>query len=739
MSFTLRSYQEESVKIGVDFFHNKKEKKNGLIILPTGSGKSVVIANIAGQTEGKKIILQPSKEILEQNFQKYTRYGYRAAIYSASAGVKKIDDVTFATIGSIINKRHLFEEVSSIIIDECFPPGTLIDGTPIEQLQPGILVRSFNHNTGSVELKPVVRLFKNVSKTSLVKVILSGGASFVCTSNHPVYTRERGYISAGLIQGLTVIQHEQEEDISLYGLRERMQAAQSQQKKHLLQRGMYTALQGGEERKGGNQLLKVREGDDSSGLFNAKLQEDREGILFKRVRQSCSVGISCGSWALGQEQSRMEEESIRSNEGEEPHVDTGYNREYGGGDEGKNFYRQRWQWPAYQTADDPSLGNSLSNGVRDRYRAGEGFVPVSTKLLQGGFGVGGKADSHRGGWRIPQAKEVEVSGQEEDGNIRGARVESIEVYEPGSRCEREALREKDYVYNIEVADNHNYFVANTLVHNCHLVNPEEGMYHKFIKSYDKVKVLGLTATPYRLASGVDGAQLRFLNRTSPRIFNKVLYYVQNDTLFNAGHLAPLEYFANNVIDRSKLQTNSTGADFTDSSLRAYYRQINMPAHTIRYANRLLARRNSLLVFCSLISEAEEVSKGVPGSVMISGETDATTRARILTQFKAGKIRCVVNVGVLTTGFDYPELEAVLIARSTMSLALYYQIIGRVMRPFTYPDGRKKTGLIMDLGGNVDLFGKIETMRIYQNDKGLFSIWNNGRQLTNTPFQKTIAV
>jgi DNA repair protein RadD len=276
---------------------------------------------------------------------------------------------------------------------------------------------------------------------------------------------------------------------------------------------------------------------------------------------------------------------------------------------------------------------------------------------------------------------------------------------------------------------------NIILDECHLVNPEEGMYHSFIKTLDHCKVLGLTATPYRLTSGFDGAMLKWLTRTSPRIFNKVLYYVQNDVLFNAGHLAKLEYYNFNKIDRTMLQVNSTGTDFTESSLRSYYRQIDIPGITIEYANRILAKRKSLLIFCSLIEEANKVAKGVPGSVVITGDTDKSLRGKILAQFCAGTINCVINVGVLTTGFDYPSLEAVLIARSTMSLALYYQIVGRVMRPYTYVDGTKKVGWIIDLGGNVPFFGKIETMQIKQNEKGLYSIWNNGRQLTNVTLSK----
>ncbi|MDF2381348.1 DEAD/DEAH box helicase [Nostoc ellipsosporum NOK] len=288
-----------------------------------------------------------------------------------------------------------------------------------------------------------------------------------------------------------------------------------------------------------------------------------------------------------------------------------------------------------------------------------------------------------------------------------------------------------------VAKKHHLFkeFRNILIDECHLVNSEAGMYSDFIRSIPNARVLGLTATPYRLSTGDGGAMLKFITRTRPKIFNRCIYYVQNDVLFNEGHLAPLNYYKFDVVDRSRLELNSSGTDFTDSSVRNYYRQINMPRLTINYALRILEKRNSLLVFCSLIEEAEVVVKGIAGAVLLTGKTDSSTRSRILAQFIAGKIRCVVNVGVLTTGFDYPGLDAVLISRSTMSLAQYYQIVGRVMRPFTYADGTKKTGWVVDLGGNIDLFGKIETMRIMEDDRGRMFISNNGRQLTDVAFKK----
>lgn len=288
-----------------------------------------------------------------------------------------------------------------------------------------------------------------------------------------------------------------------------------------------------------------------------------------------------------------------------------------------------------------------------------------------------------------------------------------------------------------VAKKHHLFreYNNIIIDECHLVNANGGMYLDFINAVDDSKVLGLTATPYRLTSTMEGAMLKFLTRTRPKVFNKVLYYVQNKVLFDAGYLAKLEYYKFNVIDRSMLRTNSTGTDFTEQSLRSYYRKINMPQITIGYANRLLAKRNNLLVFCSLIEEARAVVAAIPGAEMLTGDTKPKERDDILSRFKAGKLRCVVNVGVLTTGFDYPGLEVVLIARSTMSLALYYQIIGRVMRPYKYPDGTEKVAWVVDLGNNFGYFGKIETMEITETSTGLHTIVNNGRQLTNVIFQK----
>lgn len=116
----LRPIQEESVRIGLDYF-NGKSKDPSVLVLPTAYGKSLVISNIANQLDEKTIVFQPSKELLEQNFSKLVALGGHASIYSASVGKKEIGKLTYATIGSVKKLGQDFRDygVKYVIADEC--------------------------------------------------------------------------------------------------------------------------------------------------------------------------------------------------------------------------------------------------------------------------------------------------------------------------------------------------------------------------------------------------------------------------------------------------------------------------------------------------------------------------------------------------------------------------------------------------------------------------------------------
>jgi DNA repair protein RadD len=267
-----------------------------------------------------------------------------------------------------------------------------------------------------------------------------------------------------------------------------------------------------------------------------------------------------------------------------------------------------------------------------------------------------------------------------------------------------------------------------IIDECHLVNSSEGMYAKFLSIMKDAKIIGLTATPYRLSSSSFGSELKFLTRTREKVFKQIISLVQNDYLFKAGHLAKLKYYEPFKMDVNKLKVNSTGSEYTDDSMKKYFNEINFEDTVAHYAERVLAKRKNLLVFTRFIWESEYVKKKLGKCCeVVTGDTPKKEREKILSDFKSGKIKVVCNVGVLTTGFDFPELEAVLICRPTMSLSLYYQMVGRSIRPHA----EKDEAWIVDLCGNIDRFGKVEDLKICFNEKNLPAVFSNGRQLTNT--------
>lgn len=270
-----------------------------------------------------------------------------------------------------------------------------------------------------------------------------------------------------------------------------------------------------------------------------------------------------------------------------------------------------------------------------------------------------------------------------------------------------------------------------IIDECDTVNAKGGQYERFIKNLG-AKVCGLTASPYRLSTdGWGGSQLKFLTRTRPRIFDKLIYYTQNRDLFNQGYLCKLKYYSIPGVDADKIKSNSTGAEYDEKSLQSYYETINFPASIVRVVSSLMRVRKNVLIFTRFINEAQYLADTVPGVRIVTGETPTKERKQLLSDFKAGKVKAVANVGVLTIGFDYPELETVVIARPTMSLRLYYQMIGRTIRPHA----TKQESWVIDLGDNLRFFGKVEDMEIKNEGGDKWYIDSNGKKLTNKYFER----
>lgn len=264
-----------------------------------------------------------------------------------------------------------------------------------------------------------------------------------------------------------------------------------------------------------------------------------------------------------------------------------------------------------------------------------------------------------------------------------------------------------------------------IIDECHLVNPKsfKGMYMSFLRAIECRNVCGLTATPYRLEqkffkeSGqmVYTSCLKMINRIHPFFFKKIAFKIETAELIERGYLCPIRYVTEDV-ELDKLRVNSTGADYTPESLDSFWNdeRLQKVAKVIRHIDGEHKRN---LVFASSIRQAYRVKEILNlydiESAVVTGETPKEDREQLVQAFRAGSLRHMINVGVFTTGFDVPELDSITLLRPTMSLALYYQMVGRGVR--IDPNDPNKKLTVYDLAGCVERLGRVETIRLGKED------------------------
>lgn len=272
-----------------------------------------------------------------------------------------------------------------------------------------------------------------------------------------------------------------------------------------------------------------------------------------------------------------------------------------------------------------------------------------------------------------------------------------------------------------------------LIDEAHLYPREaDSMLGRFLKDSGITHVLGITATPVKLQQNYDQdggtfSKLVMLTSRSKKgnFFKDIIHVGQVREMVELGFWSKLRYEASDF-DSSLLVYNTSKSEFTeDSVLRAY--NANGGAQGIIEALDNHTDRRHILVFCPSVQDAIDLSARYAGSAVIYGDMKPAERATIINDFKAGKIRVIFNVRVLSTGFDYTGIDCIILGISTASIALYYQIIGRATRI----DKDKEDALIIDLGGNVSRFGRVEDITF---EKG--KIWrmfgSGGRLLSGIP-------
>lgn len=266
----------------------------------------------------------------------------------------------------------------------------------------------------------------------------------------------------------------------------------------------------------------------------------------------------------------------------------------------------------------------------------------------------------------------------------------------------------------------------------------DSMIGKFMKDMGIKSVLGLTATPFKLQTLSDPftatsySKLVMLTTRNKhgQFYKRILHVTQIKEMLDRSYWAKLEYEVYDF-DTGELVYNSSKAEYTDDSIKKAYENQGISQKVINKLNELEGKRSSILVFVPSVSDALWLSKAVPNSAAVYADMGKKERDDIIRRFRNKEIRTIFNVNILSVGFDYPEIDCIIMARPTASLAWFYQAAGRGTRPFP----TKEDCLIVDFVGNVAKFGKIEDLYFKLQD-GMWKLFGtDARLLTGIPIHE----
>ncbi|GAA5509203.1 DEAD/DEAH box helicase [Novipirellula caenicola] len=255
-----------------------------------------------------------------------------------------------------------------------------------------------------------------------------------------------------------------------------------------------------------------------------------------------------------------------------------------------------------------------------------------------------------------------------------------------------------------------------IVDEAHLISKKgDGMYRQFLADCKvinpHVRVIGLTATPFRLDSGMICSPDHFLNH--------ICYEIGIKELIRDGYLCPLVSKAGvNRADFSCVHVRA--GEFVSEEVEQLAGNDSLVSAACAEIVELTADRRAVLIFATSVAHGRRVvetlldNHGIDCG-FVTGETPAGGRDEMLARFRddaptslleTEPLRFLCNVNVLTTGFDAPRVDCVVMLRPTMSPGLLYQCVGRGFR--LHPE--KQNCLVLDFGGNIERHGPIDQIK-----------------------------
>lgn len=227
-----------------------------------------------------------------------------------------------------------------------------------------------------------------------------------------------------------------------------------------------------------------------------------------------------------------------------------------------------------------------------------------------------------------------------------------------------------------------------------------GMYHTIIekmKANDpRLRLIGLTATPYRLDGG--------LIFGPDELFSEIVYEAEIHKLIEQNHLCKvMSKAAQSEVSRRGLKVRN--GDFTEESMNQVYAAEGVVRTAASELHSVMQDRRKCLVFCCSVKHCDIASRYLPDSAVLTYDTPDKERQAIIHGFKAGHIKYLVNINICSIGFNVPDVDTIALWRPTKSKRLYYQQVGRGMR--IHPS--KDHCLVLDFSGNAREHGPVNRL------------------------------
>ncbi len=646
----LRPYQHDT--LAASEAAEARGCRRQLWVLATGLGKTVCFVALAAKRGDRTLIIAHRDELISQAANKARLWWPDADIGIVKAERNDVgaQDIIVASVQSLTPARMArLGRFGLVIVDECFPAGTMVGDRRIEDVRVGDLVPSYDETTGEV-VERVVLGTTNRPAPDMLRLVFDDGTDLICTTGHPLMTSAGWEIAGGLSHGASVL------SFAHHGANS------------------------------GDDLYGVRAADHVDGRpQGADVEADGPGVLLRPLSDGEDVAVEFGQDGCDQPQVRLGADA-----GTQPDASAGVGRE----DAGESAAHRS---PADRAGRERQAVVGASEGARQRadvaYRMGgqdgQASAAGGADLLQGGHrqpDLEGRGGSGRSiSWLAGPPRSRPSQGRVP----QWKRVARVEVLEPGSDGRYGGDCPDGLVYNLHVAGTNTYLVGDGVVaHNCH---------HATSASYTRVLttlrageaggplLIGVTATPQR----ADGKGLS--EHFSEIVANyPILWGIEN------GYLVDLKCKEVKLANLRLEDVKTSHGDYADGALGAAMADAQAPWHIVKAWKELAAGRPTAsfhpTIEAAKSQAAEFMAQGVR-SACVSGVSLEDRRA-ILGHLASGRIQVVTNAMVLTEGWDFPALSCVIMARPTKSSSLYTQVIGRGLRP--YPG--KDDCLVIDVAG-----------------------------------------